>query len=76
MTNDNDNDNDQSNIFNLFTKLLLFLLKILVLFLLIFQGCKKLLLLYLQLPLKIICWIALESASRAFGLLKSAAINL
>ena len=28
------------------------------------------------LPAKIICWIALESASKAFCLLKSAAINL
>ena len=49
--NDNENKNDQSSIFNLLTKLLLFLLKTAVLFLLIFQGCKRLLLLYLQLLL-------------------------
>ena len=49
--NDNENKNDQSSIFNLLTKLLLFLLKTALLFLLIFQGCKRLLLLYLQLLL-------------------------
>ena len=48
---ENDYENDQSSIFNLLTKLLLFLLKTAVLFLLIFQGCKRLLLLYLQLLL-------------------------
>ena len=49
--NKNENKNDQSSIFNLLTKLFLFLSKILVLFLLIFQECKKLLFLYLQLLL-------------------------
>ena len=49
--NEKENENDQSSIFNLLTALLLFLLKILELFLLIFQECKKRLLLYLQLLL-------------------------
>ena len=40
--NENENENDQSSIFNLLTGLLLFLLKIRVLFLLIVQGCNKL----------------------------------
>ena len=40
--NENENKNSQSSIFNLLTKILLFLLKIVVLFLLIFQGCKRL----------------------------------
>ena len=46
MINENENENDdQSSIFNLLTKRLLFILKILVLFLLIFKECKRLLLL-------------------------------
>ena len=49
--NDNENENDQSSIFNLLTKHLLFLLKILKLILLIFQGNKRLLLLHLKLLL-------------------------
>ena len=74
--NDNKNKNDQFSIFNLLTKLLLFLLKILVLLLLIFQECKKLSAFAFILPVKIICSIALESASNAFCLLRSTAIIL
>ena len=39
--NDNEDENDQSSIFILLTKLLLFLLKILILFPLTFQVHKK-----------------------------------
>ena len=43
IENENDNENKMIlSIFNLLTKLLLFLLKILILFLLIVQECNKL----------------------------------